>query len=325
MTRTLIVILVGALLSCAQKPTNKFSDNTFIRITEFQDHRLSDSLYQFFEDPNPAYRRDAVLAFASIQDTLAVEKIAKLLIDENADVRKAAVFALGQTGGSQAFRFLSNTPDNDTIAFDEIMEAAGKTMKKGSDSPVDINAWGLYRLALRGIADSLTVTKAVEFLNSPSENTRLGAAHFFARGPKDISLAEAKLQQIASNDASPYVRMAASSALRKITTPASLEVLKKIGVQDSDYRVRVNAVRALQSFPIKDTKQNLFDALSDSNQHVGVAAAEALKAVATKDEFLELVTRARATTNWRTKGNLFEASLNVSNSKSDCCTSQTRT
>lgn len=315
MTRVLIVILLGAILSCTQKSANKFSDNVFVKIAEFQDRRLSDSLYQFFTHENPAYRRDAVLAFASIQDTLAVEKIAGLLSDENGDVRKAAAFALGQTGGAQAFDFLVNSLNTDSLAMDEASEASGKIIKKGVNLPENLNAWGLYRLALRGVADSLAVAKAIDFLSSQHEYVRLGAAHFFARGPKDISAAEAKLQQVAANDGSPYVRMAAASALRKINTPASFETVKKAARNDSDYRVRVNAVRALQSFSIKDTKQNFFDALSDSNQHVGVAAAEALKSVATKDEFQELVTLARSNANWRIKGNLFEAALNVSNSK----------
>ena len=298
-----------------QKPTNKFSDPVFVRISDFQDQRLSDSLYRFLNHQNAAYRRDAVLAFASIQDTTAVEKIAKLLTDENTEVRKAAAFALGQTGGSRAYDFLLNAPANDTLALDEVLEAAGKTMKRGAKPPVDINAWGLYRLALRGVADSSSIVKATDFLHSPIEYARLGAAHFFARGPKDISKAEIALQKIASEDQSPEVRMAAASALRKIIAPATLETLQKILINDTDYRVRVNAVRSLQAFPINDTKQNLFNALNDPIQHVGIAASEVVKAVTTADEFQELVQRARAATNWRIQGNLYEAALAVSNDK----------
>lgn len=303
------------MMACTQKPTNKFSDPVFIRIADFQDHRLSDSLYQFLNHENAAYRRDAVLAFASIQDTLAVDSIAKLLIDENAEVRKAAAFALGQTGGSRTYDFLFNTPDNDTIAADEISEAAGKTMKRGGNPPADLNSWGLYRLALRGVADSLSVNRVLDFLNSADDYSRLGAAHFFARGPKDISVAQDALQKAASSDPSAYVRMAAATALRKINTPSSMETLMTLISTDTDYRVRVNAIFALQSFRIKDTRQTLLAALNDSNQHVAVAASQVIKAVATKDEFQELVPLARQATNWRIQGNLYEAALTVSNNK----------
>jgi cyclophilin family peptidyl-prolyl cis-trans isomerase/HEAT repeat protein len=313
--RILAILFLCALIACTQKPSNKFSDPVFIKIADFQDRRLPDSLYKFFSHENAAYRRDAVLAFASIQDTIAIDRIAKLLTDENGEVRKAAAFALGQTGGSRAYDFLLNASANDTLAHDEISEAIGKTMRRGARPPVDINAWGLYRLALRGAADSLTILRAAEFLSSESENTRLGAAHFFARGPKDISSAETALQKAASEDQSSDVRMAAVAALRKINTPSSLDVINEILTNDSDYRVRANAARSLQTFPVKDTRQNLFTALSDSNQHVGIAASEVVKAVATNDEFQELVQLARAATNWRIQGNLYEAALAVSNDK----------
>jgi cyclophilin family peptidyl-prolyl cis-trans isomerase/HEAT repeat protein len=314
--RISIFIFLCVLVACTQKPANKFSDPVLVKIAEYQDHRYSDSLFQFFNHENALYRKDAVLAFASIQDTNAVEKIAVLLTDKDGEVRKAAAFAIGQTGGSKAFGFLSSVPGSDSLAKAEVLEAAGKTMKRGTTVPADVSSWELYRLALRGAADSTTVLTAVGFLNKQlDESTRIGAAQFFARGPKNISSAEAQLVQSATSDASPYVRMAATSGLRKINTPASLEAIKKIASSDADYRVRANAVRALQSFPVKDTKQNLFAALNDSNQHVGVAASEVIKSVATKEEYTELVPLARAAKNWRIQGDLFEAALAASNSK----------
>src|SRR5687767_10654993 len=89
------------VISCKTKENspNKFSDPIFVKIAELQDRRQSDSLYQYFTHENPAYRKDAVLAFASIQDTLAISKIADVLKnDSSSEVKSAAAFALGQTG-----------------------------------------------------------------------------------------------------------------------------------------------------------------------------------------------------------------------------------
>lgn len=319
-------LFLFALVSCEQK-VNKFSDNTLVKIADFQDRRLSDSLYQFFDHNNPKYRRDAVLAFASIQDTTAIARLGKVLREDlDDDVRAAAAFALGQTGTQKSFQALlegSFETRNDTT-LREIYEAFGKTaLPENFFNPkeplkgkkAEGFAWLEYRLGLRGIADSMAVLRSIDFLNSADLETRIGAAHFFARGPKDISATETVLQKAASSDASPYVRMAAVSALQKIITPYSLETIQKILSTDPDYRVRSNAVRALLPFPIKDTKQNLLAALRDSNQHVGVSASEVIKSVATEDEFQELVPLARAATNWRIQGNLYEAALNVSNDK----------
>jgi cyclophilin family peptidyl-prolyl cis-trans isomerase/HEAT repeat protein len=323
------LLFLSVLVSCDQKKgINKFSDETLVKIADFQDHRSSDSLYQYFNHKNPAYRKDAVLAFASIQDTLAIAKLAEILkSDTDMEVRGAAAFALGQTGSQKSFQALlegSFETTNDSV-LREIFEAFGKTaLPENFFNPKEPMkgkkaegfAWFEYRLGLRGIADSMAVLRSIDFINDAQGlETRLGASHFFARGPKDISRAEATLQKAASSDESPYVRMAATSALRKINNPTSLDVIKSVLGNDNDYRVRSNAVRSLQAFPIKDTKQNLFAALNDSNQHVGVAASEVIKSVATKDEFQELVPLARAATNWRIQGNLFEAALKVSNNK----------
>ena len=106
MTRIFIVFFFCALVSCKSREDriNKFSDQTLVAIADLQDRRLSDSLYQFFNHENPEYRRDAVLAFASIQDTLAIERLGNVLeTDSDSNVRSAAAFALGQTGTVKSF------------------------------------------------------------------------------------------------------------------------------------------------------------------------------------------------------------------------------
>lgn len=325
MIRLLFVFAVCLLISCSKENrVNKFDDPIHVKIADFQDRRLSDSLYQFFNHKNPEYRKDAVLAFASIQDTLAVKPLGKVLDDDDDEsVRAAAAYALGQISTEKSYWALMDAfvGEKSGKVLREITESMGKTTLKGVgystiESRFEGFAWSYYRLALRGLTDSVDMKKSAELLASTNSlSARLGAAHSFARGLKDISSAESQLQKSAKEDSSANVRMAATSALRKIKTPWSLETLQKIPSTDSDYRVRISAVRSLSAFPIKDVKQNLFLALSDSNQNVSIAASEAIKSVATKDEYTELVTLARETKNWRVQGNLFEAALAVSNNK----------
>src|SRR5437762_1194171 len=92
------------ILACRQSekaPLNKFSDPILAKIADLQDRRLSDSLYQFLSSPNAVYRQEAVLAFASIQDSTAVDKIGRLLLlDSDSAVRMTAAFAMGQNPSS---------------------------------------------------------------------------------------------------------------------------------------------------------------------------------------------------------------------------------
>lgn len=329
MIRIILILLGCASVACTSKKSpNKFSDNGLVKIAEYQDRRWSDSLYQFFEHEKTIYRRDAVLAFSSIQDTTAVEKIGQILLnDPQPEVRSAAAFSLGQIGTSKAYEVLMHAlaSENDEDVSREIIEACGKTGWKDNaikhiqqvEGGKSIGfAWSYYRLGLRGEADSSVVERATHLLNdSKLTDTRLGLAHFFARGPRDIQIADTLLQQTATTDQSPEVRMAATAALRKIATSSVLNTLQHIYTNDADYRVRVNAIRALQAFPFSDSKNYLVQALQDSSIQVGITAAEVLRSVVTKDDWKELVPLARAASNWRIQGILLEAILTVSNDK----------
>ena len=103
------VLLASACQKESPVTINKFADPVFIKIHDFQDRRLSDSLYQYFENQNKLYRRDAVLAFASIQDSIGADRIGILLLNDTvAEIRKAAAFALGQIQCRQSELLLLN-------------------------------------------------------------------------------------------------------------------------------------------------------------------------------------------------------------------------
>jgi hypothetical protein len=76
-------------------------------------------------------------------------------------------------------------------------------------------------------------------------------------------------------------------------------------------------VRALQPFSVEETKQSLFKAVQDPNVQVAIAASEVIKALATKNEYKELVSLARSATNWRVQGNLYGAVLATSSNNKE--------
>lgn len=283
---------------------NVFSDPARVRIADLQDRRQTDSLLVFLHHENPEYRRAAALAFASVQDTLVVEKLAVLLQDADKNVQEAAAFALGQTGGSIAFQALSSWTGNSPIG----QEALGKTASGIGSSGLD--AWGLYRLALRGKADSTHLVRAIQLLDTlVSAYDRLGAAHFFSRGNLKIDRAERPLLEALRSDPSADVRMAVASALRKIVTAQVQQALKETVAHDPDYRVRVNAARALSAFPVDAIAQTLFDALKDQHEPVSIAAAETIASLNFTGHAQSLKALVHTTNSWRVKGNLYESLL----------------
>src|SRR5690606_38664789 len=151
---------------------------------------------------------------------------------------------------------------------------------------------------------------AMQFLDFTfPEHDRLGAAHFFSRGNLKIDLAEQPLLRALQADSSAYVRMTVASALRKIVKAQVQQALKEAAANDRDYRVRINAVRALAVFPADEIAQTLFDALKDESEPVSVATAEVIASLNFEKHTQPLLELARTTNSWRVKGNLYESLL----------------
>jgi cyclophilin family peptidyl-prolyl cis-trans isomerase/HEAT repeat protein len=305
-----LVILLAMLISCdSARPTNKFSNDVFVHIADFQDRRLTDSLFSFLENVNAEYRRAAVLAFASLQDTSAVASLGRIFTrDSDASVRTAVAFALGQIGGAKAFEYLTSKPNPvDPV----ISEAMGKVSVEGS-TPIDLTSWGLYRLALRNQANETHIATASAFLDlTYEEDMRLGAAHFFGRGQHNIADAEAALLKALKNDPSPLVRMAVASSLRKIKTAGVQHALIEAFRDERDYRVKVNLVRALQPYPLRETAEVFASALADEQINVAIAVSEVIRQSAIAPDYSWLTEKIRTAKNWRVKANLYEAALAV--------------
>jgi cyclophilin family peptidyl-prolyl cis-trans isomerase/HEAT repeat protein len=305
---------------------NKFSDSTMAKIWDLKDRRLADSLHPYFVSNDATYRRDAALAFSSIQDSTGVIRIGNLLMrDESTAVRSAAALALGQTPCHQSELILSEAfeKENEVAVRREIIESYGKVTKHWKldvapeDSILsDALAWSLYRYGLNRMGDTAVNAKAATLLDTSfNELTRLGSAHHFARSAKDIERFHRILIASAQQDPSADVRMASTLALRKIKTKAVLNATVQILQEEKDYRVRINAFRVLQSFPLEETMDHLAKGLSDENVNAGIAASEVIKASATKDFWTTLLTLARSSKNWRIQANLYEATLTVANRK----------
>ena len=102
-----LVCTISACVPPGQKTQLKeisvdYKDPVFQQIHNFQDQAMIDSLYTYFQDPNPTYRYLAALAFGSIRDSVALDSLYTLLADDIDQVRAAAAFAIGQTGSVSA-------------------------------------------------------------------------------------------------------------------------------------------------------------------------------------------------------------------------------
>lgn len=303
-----------------QPSINKFDDPVLVQIYEYQDKRDTDSLLQYFDHENALYRASAAEALASVQDTAALPMLFILLNDEQPKVRKAAAYAIGQVYDSAAVGPLVTALQEEDSSFvkKELLEALGKVIPQpqvqllqsfGTSDSLEKEglAWGLYRAGIRNVHGPVSVEIAVGLLDTSNTYlTRLGAAHFLAR-TKNLNLSKYSnvLAKAAVNDPAADVRMALALALSNIRSEKAKSVLLRSLAHDSDYRVRINALRALGNFKFDVTAVDML--LQDKNVNVAITAA-GLIAANTKDTSY-LLARADSVYNVRVKSLLLGAGL----------------
>jgi cyclophilin family peptidyl-prolyl cis-trans isomerase/HEAT repeat protein len=319
-----VLTLSVVIFSCDKQttPVNKFSDPTIRLIARLKDERLSDSIQRFLFHEDPAVRKEAAIAFASIQDSSSITHLSKAIMREkDNDVRRCLAFAIGQTPSGDSERIILGAiiKEKDSVVLSEMLEAYGKTTNHWQViKPAFFHdtitaeglAWSIYRAGINGKTDS-TANRIASALTADvyNEHTRLGAVHYFSRAAKNFEKHFGTLKNLALSDPSASIRMAATSALRKIKSEESFTALQAILKTEKDYRVRVNAARALGTFDFEQTKGILFSLACDKQIPVAIAASEVIRNNATPEAWFEVSNLTAKATHWQVLANAQEGAL----------------
>jgi cyclophilin family peptidyl-prolyl cis-trans isomerase len=227
--------VIGFLLISCHKKTSEdeslFNDPVALKILEFQDTRDTKQLIGYLKAKDKKYRALSALAFASIQDTVALPYLYfALMSDEDDATRKAAAYAIGQTADSSSVITLFQALEGETSRENQrtILEAIGKcSNKKAVEFFSDFNPQkmeliegkllGMFRSSLRKQSDSSWVTQGLRFLNtSYTAETRLMTASLLWRirnlGLDKIST---DLEKIWAAEKDPEVKIVLSKLLKK--------------------------------------------------------------------------------------------------------------
>lgn len=311
---------------------NRFSDPVLQQIHDYQDHRYLDSLAPFFDDPNPAYRREAALAAASMQIPPSVPFLAELLKDSDPSVATAAAWALGQVGGkdaADALRLAIAFPDSawnkdQGQFYGNVLQAIGKI---GTELDLDYviyqnaelsarndvlpMAEAIYQFGLRGIynrdAEEFASDLIIDGIDPAASEI---AASYFARRKEleGIVLLEGILEdwEMIRN---PVIRMNIARAMKHLEPAVGGRFLLKMALDTKeDYRSRINAILAYQPMPDSSAYKQLAPLLDDPNTTVAAVAAGKIRLdgalPAEVDIYLE---KAQTSENLGLRGELFRA------------------
>lgn len=103
------------ILGCGNGPVdrspNRWADERLWPVLEAQEHRNTQALCALLKDGSATVRGAAALAFASVQDSGAIPCLLDALLDQDIDVRRHAVFALGFIAGDSAVDHMAHLLD----------------------------------------------------------------------------------------------------------------------------------------------------------------------------------------------------------------------
>jgi len=258
------------------------------------------SLLRLLSDPDPAVRREATLAFGSIQDSTALTPLTHNLTDASLATQLAAAFALGQTGtvlsegGRQALAhdlIWNRLPT--TLAVGPLIEEIGKFGLEDALNDLLVRFGNLNdnalrtalvrsiaRFAERGLTSDDGVRYLLRYIH-PAELTPREVAYALRRVGKHRLLSE-EIESLALLWRHPEaeVRMQVATLLGALGNVAVASYpLMTLARHDRDWRVRVNAVRALGQLPVggDDAAIELFKELFfDRNLHVAITSLSSL-------------------------------------------------
>ncbi len=306
MHKILILLLFAAVHGIAQDDTaeqaRRRTENIEI-ILRIQDRRTvhDGKLIALLSDDQPAVRRRAYLAFASIQDTTALPMLIRGLIDPEPGVQEAAAVAIGQTGVLLSVPHRAEL-EHDLIwnrlhmtqVPDRLIEEIGKfgTVDGLKDLVIRIgNAYprryeggmimGIARFAIRGIIDPGAVRYLLVSAKT-DEPVPWEALYALQRiGDDPESRAEMEYLVQLRNDRDPLVRLNLAVLLGKLRdVRVARDPLIRLASSDDDWRVRVSALRSLALYPLAADPQALDifrRAFFDGNMHIVLAAIAALR------------------------------------------------
>jgi cyclophilin family peptidyl-prolyl cis-trans isomerase len=196
MKKAIILLLVFTACGPKNEGPNKFSDEKLIHIYELQDRRDAKALLPLLKAKKESHRIAAAMAFASIQDTVAIPYLNQMLqIDQDPMPRRAAAYALGQIGSTQARGILIKAFDQELFPANRryVMEAIGKcgdssTIKlfeenEYQDSALEMGwAYGVFRLGQRGYTSDILNKSMMNLLNDDNKDLAILASHYVYRG-----------------------------------------------------------------------------------------------------------------------------------------------
>lgn len=305
--KTFYALLVVLYTACSA-PENK-ANQALEKVLTFQDNRTPvDSMYQFLRHADQLITMRTITALGQMQDTNAIDSLIFFTRQSSPEMTQKAIFALGQIGMVSAgisaqlrietalIELFDQTKS--TLLRSTILEALGKTgsertfdliQQTFNDTSVSVNkeaALACARLAIRNLRSNKTYPGLIQNLKNRNTDVRWTSVYALMR-IHDKKTAPRILSSLKDKDERVRMDAARALGLMKIETTDSVcqetvQALIVSAFNDTEWKVRVNAVNALSNFKFKlDALKKAyfliaFEGKKDPNLHVRISAIRAM-------------------------------------------------
>lgn len=292
MKKVLLLLTVAAVFLACQKPKakNKFADEDLIKVHQWADQHVSDSLAKVLFGKDLKLAKEAALAMASVQDmkcALALHETLKTA--EDPELRANCIYALGNTPLPGTLQYLQAINVNSAIEDQEMVVALAKHVKGKTEEEEQsvFNAFFFnymmnynapdepdreaYAKALmiahnNGFYQQQLIDRLPYFLQHSRGEARIASAYALVRCPQPLE--NKTIQYVAQwlkTERNSDVKAILVNLAGKSNDPDLIKTaIDYAHGSTQDINVRVAAVRALKkSFAFKASQ--IADLLADKN------------------------------------------------------------
>jgi len=282
MKKAIILLLVFTACGPKHEGPNTFSDEKLITIYELQDRRDTKALLPLLKAKKESHRIAAAMAFASIQDTIAIPYLNQMLqIDQDPMPRRAAAYALGQIGSTKARGILIKAFDQELFPANRryVMEAIGKcgdssTIKlfeenEYQDSALQMGwAYGVFRLSQKGFTSDVLNKRMMKLVNDDNKDLAILASHYVYRDLRqreDLELVDSLIAGQKYDEVKKRFELLTSQKVKG-------ESLKWEQFESLDNYQKIDLITNKESWSWEESQQ-LRQLIRDTTNKIGVRSA----------------------------------------------------
>ena len=318
-SKSLLIPLIFLLFSCTN--TNQFADKISREIYSLADERRTNELIRLFYQVDEDHQIQIATVFSSFQDSVSMAFLKKIVRSEESEIRKAAVFSLGQYRQTHLVKDLAAifTRENSTSVKEQLIIAIGKCEgdswlnMQSSIAEEDLHlsfAQAFYYASIKKKTTLQSIKSLVKLFASDDEDVLFYALSALSRSSVGLTAYSGQLMSVRDKCKEVSTFSAWVSCISK-TGVSGFSQLLKILNGDENYLSKLSVLKGADNYAADSGAVIVRKALQDKHFHVREQAATWISSHPANFSSKELIHYAQKENHLKTKYLLFYSALSV--------------